>query len=251
MGAAQEPGTGRASAWSRHMDHLLVGRPSRRLLDISLRGGFAVPNRQELRRSLAPHAPAPAQAARRRPATRSHDAALTELASLFSQQPSAARLAQALWLTQRGQQLLLAGQLNRARARLTHALQVKPDFLPAYAALGGILRELALASGLFTCLHQALDLFETMPRHMRILDSLLPIEVCGAVVYAEWAAAYIVLGGHARAAELLDLALAAQGRARDLPQPLRDFLAEAGCLADPQMARDLALCLGRLRQSMP
>jgi hypothetical protein len=174
---------------------------------------------------------------------------LDALARRFRGHPEAVVLAQALWLAKCAQRHLRHGRLLSAQALLARALAVKADFFPIYSIHGAVLREMALAGGLFTHLRQAEDRFEAMPRRMRLLGFSLGLDQCGALVYAEWAAVRQLLGDDAGAIQRLGQALAAQERGLSLPDELRQFLMESGCLADPEVAAQLAAFRRRLAGS--
>lgn len=223
-----------STAFGRHQDQLLACRPPRAWLERTQIAGFSVPD------LLAPEPP-PAL----RPA-QSPDPPLEILARRFAGHPDAAALAQALWLTQCGQRHLRRGRILTAQSLAARALAAKPDLFSAYVVLGAVLRQKAQAGGLFGLLRQALDMFEDMPRVMRLLGWRLGLDQCGSLVYAEWAAAQMLLGDHAGAAARIEMALTAQARAAGLPDGLREFLMQSGCLADAELAADLKRTRDRL-----
>ncbi|MFH1059788.1 MAG: hypothetical protein V1797_14070 [Pseudomonadota bacterium] len=226
------------TAFGRHQDRLLAHRPPRAWLDGVQIAGFSMPD-------LRPPEPRPAQ-----PPTPADPTApappLERLARRFAGHPAAAALAQALWLTQCGQRHLRRGRLMTAHSLAARALAAKPDLFPAYALLAATLRQKAQAGGLFGLLHQALETLENMPRVMTLLGWRLGLDQCGSLVLAEWAAALMLLGQRAAAAERLAMALAAQARAAGLPAELGEFLVQAGCLADAELTADLERTRRRL-----
>lgn len=239
-------GPANAGAWNRYMDGLLAQGPPTHLWELMVKRGFAVPCRRELGQALRPKRPA-THSPVHRPGTRPHGDHPAELQALFGGHPRAASLAQALWFTRHGQQCARRGRVMQARVNLAQALEIKPDFYPAHAALGALYREMALSGGAFHSARRALRLFESMPREMRLLEHRLPLQVCGGVLYAEWAAAHLLLADHVQAAEYLEMALLAQERTRELAPPAREFLRETSLLADEDMVADLKLFLERLR----
>ncbi|MCA1905106.1 MAG: hypothetical protein LDL11_00775 [Desulfarculus sp.] len=206
-------------------------------LERVMQAGFSVPD-------LSPRAPGEAS-----PAPIAPPPPLEALARRFRGHPEAVVLAQALWLAKCAQRHLRHGRLLSAQASLARALAVKADFFPIYSIHSAVLREMALAGGLFTHLRQAEDRFEAMPRRMRLLGFSLGLDQCGALVYAEWAAVRQLLGDAAGAIQRLGQALAAQERGLSLPDDLRQFLMESGCLADPEVAAHLAAFRRRLAGS--
>ncbi|MFZ5586921.1 MAG: hypothetical protein ACOZHQ_13455 [Thermodesulfobacteriota bacterium] len=224
----------RPTTFGRHQAELLARRPPRAWLERVQVAGFSLPD------LLAPEPATPA-----RPANEPLSE-LDGLARSFAGRPAAVALAQALWLAQCAQRHLRRGRILTAHSLAARALAAKPDLFSIYAVLGSALRQKAQAGGLFGPLHQALDLFETMPRVMSLLGWRLGLDQCGSLVYAEWAAAQMLLGDHAGAAVRIGMALAAQARAAGLPDGLRDFLLQAGCLADDELAADLARARERL-----
>lgn len=231
------------SAFGRHQDRLLAHRPPRAWLDGVLVAGFSIP---DLRPPAPAQTPLPARPPTPRPAPAAPAPPLEILARRFAGHPAAAALAQSLWLTQCGQRHLRRGRLMTAHSLAARALEAKPDLFPAYALLAAALRQKAQAGGLFGLLHQALETLENMPRVMTLLGWRLGLDQCGSLVLAEWAAALMLLGQRAGAAARLTMALNAQARAVDLPAELRDFLVQAGCLADAELTADLERTRRRL-----
>ena len=219
----------------RQQDLLLAHRPPRFWLERAMQAGFSVPD-------LGPQpASAPVRVAPPPPPP-----SLDLLAQRFQGHPAAVALAQALWLGKCAQRHLRLGRLRSAQALLARARAAKPDFFPLYAIHGALLRELALAGGGSNRLHQAQGMFEAMPRRMGLLGLGLGLDQCGALVLAEWAAICQLQGDMTGAVLRLDQALAAQERGLALPDELRQFLLESGCLADAAAARDLARTRRRL-----
>lgn len=224
-------------SFEHHQERLLARRTPRLWLERAMQAGFSVPDlspRQPGEMIPAPSTPPPT---------------LEVLAGRFRGHPQAVALAQALWLTKCAQRHLGHGRLLSAQALLASALAAKADFFPIYSVQGAVLREMALAGGLFTHLRRADERFEDMPRHMRLLGFSLGLDQCGALVYAEWAAVRQLLGDTAGAIQRLDQALAAQERGLALPDDLSQFLLESGCLADSESAADLVTFRLRLAGS--
>ncbi len=142
-------------------------------------------------------------------------------------------LAKAMWLTRQGQKFAGWGNTLKARQYLAEAIAIKSDYLPAYVHLCAAYRETAQTTGVLTLLEAAKDLFDSIPRRIRLLDREVGLEECGAAVHAEWAHLYAVVGEWDEAENHLLLALQCHERAQRLSQDLRDFLHEIGCFVSP------------------
>ena len=159
-------------------------------------------------------------------------------------------LAKAMWLTRRGQHFASWGNTLRARAYLAEAIAIKRDYFPAYVSLGAAYRQTAQNTGLLSLLEAAKEVFESVPKCLRLLDTEVGLDQCGAAVHAEWANIYVIMGEWEEAENHLLLALQCHQRAQALGRELRDFLTAIGCFVSPGFEAHIRRVLADLRKQI-
>ncbi len=170
----------------------------------------------------------------------------SELEEAFPGQPETARLAQAIWLTGRGQAYAKRGRFFKALDCFAEAMNIKRDHIPAYLSMAITFRRLGQFGGSYSYISVAMETLKRLPRRVRILGREINLELFGAAVYSEWATLYILTGNRAKAAESLEKALSYHARALESGEEERTFLLQSGCRLDDEFAINLRTTLASL-----
>jgi tetratricopeptide (TPR) repeat protein len=169
-----------------------------------------------------------------------------ELEARFAGSPETVRLAQAIWLTGRGQVYARRGRFFKALDCFAEAMTLKRDHIPAYLAMAITFRRLGQAGGSYSYLDVAMKMLQRLPRRVRLLHREVNLELFGASVYSEWATLYILMGRRDKAAESLEKALRFHQSALESDEEERTFLVQSGCRLDPEFASNLRATLTAL-----
>jgi tetratricopeptide (TPR) repeat protein len=176
------------------------------------------------------------------------DVVFRELGEKFAGSPETVALAQAIWLTGRGQAYARKGRLFKALDCFAEAMSLKRDHIPAYLAMAITFRRLGQAGGSYSYLDVSMNLLKRLPKRVRILQREINLELFGASVYSEWATLYILMGRRDKAAEALEKALRFHQSALESDEEERTFLVQSGCRVDPEFASNLRATLTALNK---